>query len=172
MPFSETQKISHIRELQNYLHRISQNDERMPVTIPSGLFDRRTSEAVSAFQAIYGLPVTGQVDSTTWDAIVAVYSDIAVTMPTMIDIFPTPDYVINASSPKITIEILQSMLVFFSDSFENFPKCSIINGIYDAQTQNCVRAAQALFLLEPTGFVDMQTWNTIVRYINFAVNRA
>lgn len=170
MAYTDAQRISHIREIQNYLHRISQGDSRIPITIPSGVYDQRTRAAVSAFQAIYDLPVTGNVDSATWDAIVAVYSQLAVNMPAMIDIFPNSDYIIGASSPKILIEIVQVMLSYFADSFDNFPECPI-NGIYDERTQNCVRQAQKLFLLESTGFVDMQTWNSMVRYINFAVNR-
>lgn len=169
MPYSEIQKISHIRELQRMLFAISEKDERVGAPIPSGVFDKRTAAAVSAFQSIYGLPITGRVDGKTWDAIAAVYLKITAT-PTALDIFPISGYV-DSSSPKLTIEILQSMLSFLAQSFENFPKLPDINGVYDEATKDSVKAAQLLFSLEMTGVADMQTWNLLVEYINFAINR-
>lgn len=167
MPFTDIQKIGHIREMQRYLHHIAQHDDRMHTTIPNGVFDERTRQAVRSFQAIYGLPVTGEIDPVTWDAIVRVYTELAVTMPAMIDIFPDSEYIISPQSSSVLIETLQVMLKFLSSLYPNAQSCDI-NGIYDAKTIACVRRAQELFLLEPSGFVDMNTWNALVKYINYA----
>ncbi len=167
MPFTDTQQIGHIREMQRYLHRISQTDDRINTTIPNGVFDERTRQAVQSFQAIYGLPVTGEIDPVTWDAIVRVYSQLAVTMPTMIDVFPDSSYIITPQSNTVLVEFLQVMLRFLSQLYPGTESCDI-TGVYDAKTIACVKRAQDLFLLEPTGFVDMNTWNVIVKYVNYA----
>jgi peptidoglycan hydrolase-like protein with peptidoglycan-binding domain len=39
-----------------------------PVTA-SGNYDDQTAQAVAAFQASHGIPVTGQVDQVTWTAL-------------------------------------------------------------------------------------------------------
>lgn len=167
MPYSKIQKISHIRELQRMLFAIAQADDRVNAPIPSGVFDQSTANAVSEFQSIYGLPITGEVDGKTHSAISKEYLKLTLeAMP--LEIFPSNGY-IDEASPKITIEVLQSMLALLANQTQNFPKAPDINGLYDEPTKLGVRAAQLLFSLEITGIVDIQTWNLLVKYVNFAV---
>lgn len=55
-----------IRALQTMLRILSENDPSHPSVIPDGIYGPQTVSAVSAFQRIHGLPVTGVTDRITW----------------------------------------------------------------------------------------------------------
>ena len=59
--------------IQNALHELSAVYEGLDNVPQSGVYDAATAEAVKAFQAVYGLPATGAVDRTTWNAIADAY---------------------------------------------------------------------------------------------------
>ena len=59
-----------IRSLQTMLRVIAEDDSRLPTVVPDGLYGQSTLQAVSAFQRLYGLPVTGIADRITWERIV------------------------------------------------------------------------------------------------------
>ncbi len=65
-----------VRILQEYLNFISQYINEIPSVSPTGYFGPRTQQAVEAFQALYGLPVTGFVEAVTWANIADLYSDL------------------------------------------------------------------------------------------------
>ena len=67
-----------VRILQEYLNFISQYISEIPAVSPTGYFGPRTQSAVEAFQALYGLPVTGYVEAVTWANIADLYSDLFV----------------------------------------------------------------------------------------------
>ena len=67
-----------VRILQEYLNFISQYISEIPAVSPTGYFGPRTQSAVEAFQALYGLPVTGYVEAVTWANIADLYSDLYV----------------------------------------------------------------------------------------------
>ena len=62
-----------IRSLQTMLRVIAEDDKRLPAVIPDGIYGPTTMNAVSSFQRLYNLPVTGVTDQSTWDKIVSVY---------------------------------------------------------------------------------------------------
>lgn len=62
-----------VRVTQTYLNRISQNYPAIPKTAVDGVFGPKTKAAVSEFQRIFSLPVTGIVDFATWYKISSVY---------------------------------------------------------------------------------------------------
>ena len=70
--YTAQQKKDHIREIQTYLHFIARTDGSIPVVIPDGIYGDETTAAVTAFQRLYNLPQTGEVDKGTWDRIVLV----------------------------------------------------------------------------------------------------
>ena len=65
-----------VRILQEYLSRISATYPDIPSLSPTGYFGTQTEAAVRAFQARFGLPVTGVVDALVWTAIADLYSDL------------------------------------------------------------------------------------------------
>lgn len=64
-----------VEQVQTYLKTISQNVNSVPNVTVDGVYGPETANAVSAVQALYGLPVTGDVGVLTWNAIVELYND-------------------------------------------------------------------------------------------------
>lgn len=62
-----------VRQLQMQLNRIAQNFPAIPTLVADGIYGSGTAEAVSAFQRIFDLPVTGVTDFATWYAISRIY---------------------------------------------------------------------------------------------------
>ena len=62
-----------IRSLQTMLRIIAEDDPRLPTLVPDGIYGPTTMNSVTAFQRLYGLPVTGVTDNATWDQIVKIY---------------------------------------------------------------------------------------------------
>ena len=55
-----------IRSLQTMLRVIAEDDRRLPTVVPDGIYGPSTMTAVTAFQRLYGLPITGITDQPTW----------------------------------------------------------------------------------------------------------
>ena len=62
-----------VRQLQQQLNRIGQNYPAIPRIVADGIYGPRTREAVSVFQSVFNLPVTGITDYATWYAISRIY---------------------------------------------------------------------------------------------------
>lgn len=62
-----------VRQMQEQLNRIALNYPAIPHVTPDGIFGQRTSEAVKAFQRIFGLNPTGVTDYPTWYQISNIY---------------------------------------------------------------------------------------------------
>ncbi|MBE7012434.1 MAG: spore cortex-lytic protein [Ruminococcaceae bacterium] len=66
----------YVRIIQEYLLRISENYDEIPRVTVNGTFGETDVEAVSAFQELFGLEVTGFVGPATWAAIAEEYNDL------------------------------------------------------------------------------------------------
>ena len=62
-----------VMQVQEQLARISRNYPAIPTITPDGIYGPATREAVEKFQAIFGLPVTGVIDYSTWYKISEIY---------------------------------------------------------------------------------------------------
>lgn len=60
-------------QLQEQLDAIATVYTAMPRVNPDGIYGPKTAQAVRAFQSIFGLPVTGVTDFTTWYKISHIY---------------------------------------------------------------------------------------------------
>ena len=58
-----------VSSLQYMLDQLSRTYHFLPQLAADGVYGERTLEAVMRFQKEAGLPVTGRVDQTTWNAI-------------------------------------------------------------------------------------------------------
>ena len=68
--------------LQYFLAVYAQFDPSVPAPSLDGIFGPETQQAVRAFQSLQGLPVTGQVDTATWNALYNAYEGIGSTVLT------------------------------------------------------------------------------------------
>lgn len=62
-----------VRQMQEQLARISRAYPAIPTVAADGIYGPRTEDAVEMFQSIFGLPVTGVVDYSTWYKISEIY---------------------------------------------------------------------------------------------------
>lgn len=68
---------SDVRVLQEYLNYIARSYPEIPTVNVDGVFGPATSEQVSVFQDVFGLPMTsGRVNAPIWNAIANVYDDL------------------------------------------------------------------------------------------------
>ena len=65
-----------VATIQEYLAYIATVYPTISAPTVTGVYGLETVEAVEAFQREFGLPVTGTVGVTTWDAIATLYSDL------------------------------------------------------------------------------------------------
>lgn len=62
-----------VRQIQEQLARVAQVYSAIPRITADGIFGSATAAAVRKFQSVFGLPVTGIIDFTTWYKISEIY---------------------------------------------------------------------------------------------------
>ena len=161
-----------VRSLQTMLRVISENDRRVPPVVPDGIYGQSTMNAVSSFQRIYGLPVTGVADQTTWDAIVKAYEgslvQVGKTQP--IEILFEPGQVFRRGDHSPYLYLLQSMLMVLSQTSPSIGAPGH-SGTIDQRTAEALAAFQILAGLPPTGELDRMTWKYLVNHFTLEASR-
>ena len=161
-----------VRSLQTMLRIIAEDDLRLPTVVPDGIYGQSTMQAVSVFQRIYGLPVTGIVDEETWNQIVSVYepASIRIGPAEPIEILFEPGQVFRIGDQNAYIYLLQSLLTQLSTENPtiNRPEHS---GIFDNPTSEALAAFQVLAGLPPTGELDRITWKYLSKQFTLSAHR-
>lgn len=152
-----------VRSLQTMLRVISEDDSRYPTVIPDGIYGPETMHAVSTYQRLNGLPVTGVTDQLVWDQIVNTYEDalIRIDKAESIEVLLDPGQILRSGDSNPYIFLAQSMLTQLS---LNHPSISTPahSGVMDEQTITSLSAFQTLAGLPPTGNLDRITWKHLV----------
>lgn len=168
MVFSDKEQKAHIKEAQYYLNAVSRLNPHIPTVIPDGIYNDETKAAVKAFQAEYGLPVTGEIDADTWeqlyDAYLAAEAHFAVIEPILP--FQSRGKTIKSGDAGYPIYIIQVMLNTIAQFYDNFEAVEI-NGIHDAETIRAIKQVQIISGVEPSGNIDRETWEKLARVYNF-----
>jgi len=161
-----------IRSLQTMLRVIAEDDPRLPTVVPDGIYGPSTMQSVTAFQRLYGLPITGIADQATWDRIVSVYelALIQIGPAEPIEIVLEPGMVFRVGDRNAYIYLLQSILTQLSTENPNINKPDH-NGIFDDPTKEALAAFQLLAGLPPTGELDRITWKYLARQFTLSANR-
>ena len=147
--------------LQEMLRTISFWLEDIPGVIPDGIFGPETKDSVTAFQIVYGLKPTGEVDSQTWQRIREVYFQFN-------EIYGLPDecvFVVSEvdikegdESPELFV--IQGMIKAISTELANVPLVDV-NGVHDEKSVAAVIFIQNITGIEPTGNIDTRTYKNI-----------
>lgn len=148
-----------VSSLQTMLRLISETDARILPIIPDGIYGANTYASVLSFQDAYGLPLTGEADNLTWDAIVRAH-DRAVTQtlsPTLSPLWST-SRTVEPGQFNYHIYLIQAMLAALSDIFQQLT-IPELSGILDETTQQGLRWIQSVSGLSQTGALDTATWN-------------
>lgn len=161
-----------IRSLQTMLRVIAEDDPRLPTIVPDGIYGPTTLNSVSAFQRLYGLPITGVTDQTTWEKIVTVYEPalIRVDKAEPIEIIMEPGEVFRIGDSNAYIFLLQSILIQLSRDNPSITSPEH-NGVLDNPTSESLAAFQLLSGLPPTGELDKITWKYLVKQFTLSASR-
>ena len=152
-----------VRSLQTMLRVIAEDDGRLPAVVPDGIYGPTTMHAVTTFQRLQGLPVTGLADQPTWELIVKAYEPalIRIGKAQPIEIIMDPGQVFRRNDISPYIYLLQSMLTQLSKDHPSIQPTGH-TGILDDATSDSLAAFQALANLPITGELDKITWKHLV----------
>jgi len=158
-----------VRRLQLRLNRISRNYPTITV-IPEtdGFFGVQTESAVRDFQRIFNLAEDGIVGKSTWYKVINIYngvkrlSDINSEGISPEEVRRQFDTRLERGSTGVGVGTLQILLNAVAAAVPSVPPVTV-DLIYGAQTENAVRAFQALYGLPVTGITERGTWNALLR---------
>ncbi len=152
-----------VRELQYFLAFIAAfNDFIRPVNI-DGIFGSVTRGSVEDFQRYYGLPVTGVVNTATWNTLLRMYQTYLHSLPS--DYFgtpvrPYPGTPLRIGSRGEDVTTVQTWLNRVGEVYRSIPGITV-DGVYGQATANAVRVFQGLFGIPVSGVVGAATWNRL-----------
>ena len=112
-----------------------------------GNYGPRTEAAVRSFQSEQGIGATGQVDGETWLLLQS-------NPPTIEDRLAN-EPLQNGDRNADVVEVQERLVVWGFD-------VGVADGSYGNRTETAVRAFQTLQETDPTGRVDVQTWNLLL----------
>ena len=158
-----------VKLIQNWLNRISRNFPALPVAVPAdGIFRPSTEEAVRAFQELFYLPVTGQVDQATWYRLKRYYTAVkelgeltseGVSLAEATLLFPG-DLALGQQGDIVRVaQYYLNVLATFNPQLQLPP----LDGQFGEETQAAVESFQSFYGLPVTGVIDRQTWENMVR---------
>lgn len=158
-----------VRNLQRYLRRLSDEEKTILPPPIDGIFDSRTAEALSEFQRLYGLPVTGRSDRLTHDLLFEEYLRLTRLRDEQVnpDFFPSapPGYVTTPGERNSFIVILQWLINELGVVYDALPSLAL-SGMMDAATSEALRIYQKIQGIPPTGQLDRSLWNQLARDYN------
>ena len=116
-----------IRSLQTMLRVLAEQDPRHQPLIPDGIYGPETMAAVSTFQRLHGLPVTGVTDLNTWEAIHAAYEPALINIDSAeaLEILLNPNQVIRKGERHPNVRVLQALLAVLAEIYESTGKSVI-----------------------------------------------
>ena len=152
-----------IRSLQTMLRVIAQHDPAHPDIIPDGIYGPETVAAVSAFQQLHALPVTGITDQNTWEAIVAIYhpAHVNIVAAYPLEIVLNPGQIIRKGERNCHLYLVQGMLTTLAEIYHSVSQPTM-SGLLDEATTESIASFQVLSGLPMTGHLDKHTWKHLV----------
>ena len=159
-----TDKERSVAELQQWLRNINKSKNDGPAIIPDGIFSAETRLEVESFQLENGLPVTGEVDYFTWEAIKKADSLVTAERLQPIQVAPITngDLPLKRGDDNRFTDTLKLMLDFVAESYGNFD--FIKEQGFGEATQSAVRHWQEIAFIDVTGQIDKATWNSLARF--------
>ena len=152
-----------VSELQYLLSFIAEFVDTVPAVAVDGIFGPATKASVEAFQRAYGLPVTGVVETATWNRLYNTFRGQYDSLPDNYfsgATLPYPGTPQRVGSTGEYVRALQGYLNYISNTYDAIPKLDE-DGIFGQRTAAAVRAFQNLFGIPDSGIVGEATWNAI-----------
>lgn len=157
--------------LQKLLNYISVFYPTVPSVGEDSIFGERTADSVRSFQRTFGMSITGVVTPMVWDALYRVYIDIINSVTPSLPNQGYPGYELRRGSSSEAVRLMQTYLNAISrDRYPNIPTVTE-DGVFGGNTENAVLAFQRNVGLNPTGVIDVTTWERIAELYNFGLIR-
>ena len=160
-----------VRSLQTMLRVLAEQDDRYYPVIPDGIYGQSTMTAVSNFQRVHGLSVTGVTDQDTWEAIVREFEPALVLVGEAqpVEIILNPNEILRRGQSSPYLRVAQALLYVLSETYGSIGRPST-SGILDAETSDSLSSFQALNGLPMTGELDKITWQQLALHFPLAAN--
>ena len=156
--------------LQSLLDYISVFYPSVPNIEKDGIFGQNTEDAVRQFQKTFGLTETGIVTPLVWNALYQVYLNIINSVTPVLPNQGFPGRDIRRGDSGENVKLMQTYLNAISSRYPSIPPVNA-DGIFGGDTENAVLAFQRAVRLNPTGIIDVSTWERIVELYNFNLNQ-
>lgn len=157
------------RMLQTYLRQVSYDTAGMTRPPINGFFGPATERALSEFQASRDLPVTGEADEETWDALFAAYrASLTANAPRVrMDIFPrsASGTTLDVGSRGFAVAAIQYMLMRLEEKYGSIGSVAV-NGEFTEETARAVMAFRHSNGLPENGTVTEALWDTMAAQYN------
>lgn len=162
-----------IRSLQTMLRVLAEQDPQHETLIPDGIYGPATVSAVSKFQRIHGLPMTGVTDQNTWERIVSEYEPALVHIHEAepLAIILEPNEVIRRGQRHPNIYVVQAILAVLEEAYQSIGPVEH-TGILDEPTYLALSNFQNLSGLPRTGHLDKRTWKALALHYPQAARRS
>ena len=151
-----------VSSLQYMLDQLSRTYHFLPQLAADGVYGERTLEAVMRFQKEAGLPVTGRVDQTTWNAIrdawLAQRARTSYSRATRI--FPSEGIQVQEGATKEYLIVPQTMFNILARKFQGITTCEA-DGCNGPATAANIRWLQRAAGLPATGCMDTSAWDAL-----------
>lgn len=152
-----------IKWLQTYLNAIAKFYKDVPTIAVDGIYRKRTRNAVSSFQRLFGLSTTGEIGYNDWNKLISVYKSLGDEKDNkrIENIYDYPGLPIMIEDEDGYVTILQKYINILSKNNYRVHQINV-TGYFNEETELAVKKLQKEFDLPPTGKVDETTWNKIL----------
>lgn len=148
--------------MQSYLNAIGAMYPVIPYLVVDGILGVKTKGAITIFQKLNHIEPTGDIDLETWNKIAEAYALIASFQSISLN-YPGTELAIGSEGDDV--KLMQKFLSDIRMSYPTIPNV-VVNGVYEPNTENAVKAFQRLFGIDPTGIIDENTWYAIIEKTN------
>lgn len=152
--------------LQSLIDYISIFYPSVPSVAKDGIFGSATEDAVRQFQKTFGLTENGTVTPLIWNALYQVYINIINSVTPSLPNQGFPGVDLRRGDTGENVRLMQSYLNEISRRYPSIPLVSV-DGVFGGDTEQAVLAFQRAVRLNPTGVIDVSTWQRIVELYNF-----
>ncbi len=160
-----------VRTIQYYLNILAYFNQNLSSVPLNGIYGPETTNAVRVFQQYYGLPVTGVVNTATWNVLNRIYSETVEFLPQgysgeFAKLYP--GYFLSEGMSGQNVRDLQTYLSLIGRNLADIPEIPV-TGYFGTQTRDAVIAFQNAFGIPANGAVGPVTWNTIAQQYDFLI---
>lgn len=161
-----------VKTIQYYLNILAYFNPNLSALPLDGIYGPETTNAVRIFQQYYGLPVTGVMNTATWNVLNRIYSETVEFLPqgysgNFAKLYP--GYLLTEGMSGENVRDLQTYLALIGQNYDAIPEIPV-TGYFGTQTREAVTAFQDAFGLTPNGAVGAVTWNTIATQYDFLIS--